>query len=127
LSALTDPAGDAALLHYVYLLNKGRIWLECHGFTSWRKWIWDVGMGPYTLRNPSSIGEDRKPVPVNMSLIYYSQTATKKKKKNHKRKNNSKRRRCWTPFQLSIADSWSYFYSRYLYVHGEWLWIGLYR
>jgi hypothetical protein len=25
LSALADPAGDAALLHYVYLLNKGRI------------------------------------------------------------------------------------------------------
>lgn len=36
-------------------------------------------MGPHTLRNPSSIGEDRKPVPVNMSLIHYSHTTQKER------------------------------------------------
>ena len=51
-------------------------------------------MVPYTLRNPSSIGEDRKLVPVNMSLIYYSHTTQKKNRmQNHKSKNKLEKKK----------------------------------
>jgi hypothetical protein len=77
-------------------------------------------MVPYTLRNPSSIGEDRKPVPVNMSLIYYSHTTQKKNRmQNHKSKNKLEKKKIWkrTPFQISIADSSPHIFIAFIYVY----------
>jgi len=80
-------------------------------------------MGPHTLRNPSSIGEDRKPVPVNMSLIHYSHTTQKERIINVKiiRKEEDARKR--TPhsgYRLLILDH-VFIDIIYIYIYTWWM------